>query len=307
MLNATTSLPARVAEPIIEATQTLSDRKMGAMNSWITLSPPDFTSNLTIGDFYLLSWESDLTNDFALYAPSADANSVDLWITDYNLHIYSHLIAARQNLNVITSLSWRVEVPSDELLDTNQWVFRWLPQGVNYSETSEQVSSPGFLLQNLTEAATATTSSSNSTATPTVITSSGSSTSVTETHTSSGTSGVTTSRVGAGGANSATTTPDSSTVSHGLSTGAKAGIAIGAIIGAAFLLGVGWVLARKIRNKNGDGTGQALPTGSIDHQEMKSGAYMQRQYVPTTKSQPPVSELDSSLPRPVPAHELPAH
>lgn len=63
--------------------------------SWITPAAPDFTSTLTIGDLYNISWESDLIDSFATYAPSADVSSVDLWITDYNLHIYSQLIAGK--------------------------------------------------------------------------------------------------------------------------------------------------------------------------------------------------------------------
>ncbi|OCT54575.1 hypothetical protein CLCR_03049 [Cladophialophora carrionii] len=296
----------RIGIPTIAAATVFFKRLATAQtvqDSWITPSPPDFTSNLTIGEFYLLSWNSNLVNSFAPYAPSADVNSVDLWITDYNLHVYSHLIAARQNLNVITSLSWRVDVSPEELLDTNQWVFRWLPQGVNYSETSEQISSPGFFLQNISEPAATTTSSIPAS---TVITFSESSTPVTETPTASATKEVTTSVSGADGASAATTAPISSTVSHGLSTGAKAGIAVGSVIGAALLFGIGWVLARKIRKRHADGTGEMQPNGIVYQDELKSDIFMQQQYVPTTKPPHYISELDSSLSRAPSTHELPA-
>jgi hypothetical protein len=62
-------------------------------DDWIAPAAPDFTSNLTIGESYTISWASSLVDSFALYAPDADVSSVDLWITDYNLHVYSHRIA----------------------------------------------------------------------------------------------------------------------------------------------------------------------------------------------------------------------
>src|SRR6201999_4102398 len=125
--------------------------------------------------------------------------------------------------------------------------------------------------------------------------------------TSSATTEVTTSPASPGGASSATNTLDSSTVSHGLSTGAKAGIAIAAILGAALLLGVGWFLARKTARKDGDNSGRAAPASPTDRDEVKSGVYMQHQYVPVSGSPSQPSELDSHLSRSALTHELPGH
>ena len=68
---------------------------------WISPAPPDFSTNLTIGEFFTIRWDSSLADSLSIYAPSADPTSVDLWITDYNLHIYSKRIAG---LSVHTSL-----------------------------------------------------------------------------------------------------------------------------------------------------------------------------------------------------------
>lgn len=67
-------------------TQTVQD-------AWISPAPPDFTDTLTIGESFNISWKPDLLNSFAFYAPSVDVSSVDLWVTDFNLHVYSHRIA----------------------------------------------------------------------------------------------------------------------------------------------------------------------------------------------------------------------
>ena len=62
-------------------------------DGWVAPAAPDFTSTLTIGESYMITWESSLVDSFANYEPDADVSSVDLWITDYNLHVYSHRIA----------------------------------------------------------------------------------------------------------------------------------------------------------------------------------------------------------------------
>lgn len=60
---------------------------------WISPAPPDFATNLTVGEVFTIRWDTSLAGSLSIYAPSADASNVDLWITDYNLHIYSKRIA----------------------------------------------------------------------------------------------------------------------------------------------------------------------------------------------------------------------
>ncbi len=62
-------------------------------DDWVAPAAPDFTATLTIGELYTITWESSLVDSFPSYVPDADVSSVDLWITDYNLHVYSHRIA----------------------------------------------------------------------------------------------------------------------------------------------------------------------------------------------------------------------
>ena len=109
------------------------------------------------------------------------------------------------------------------------------------------------------------------------------------------------------GASSATNTPDSSSISHGLSTGAKAGIAIAAIFGVVFAVGAGWFLARKTGEKHGDNTGRAPPPSPLDRKEMKSSDSLQQQYMPTSVSTPQPAELEPDFSRSASTHELPGY
>ncbi|KAJ9503885.1 hypothetical protein LTR99_002648 [Exophiala xenobiotica] len=274
-------------------------------DDWVAPAAPDFTSTLTIGESYMITWNSSLVDTFASYLPDADVNSVDLWITDYNLHVYSHLIAARQNLGSIDFISWRVDVPADELLGTDQWVFRWLPQDVDYSETSEQVSSPGFFLQNLTESA-ATTSSSSSSSSSAPSTPSAVSTSSSAEPSSTQTSTSVTAPVTAAPTASQ---PPAVSSSGSLSTGSKAGIAIGAIAGAALLLGLGWFLAHSLGNKRNGASHVATAPSNSAEVETKPHVYQQQQHLlkPPGQQMYRYSELDTGGTVPVPAHELPGH
>ncbi|RVX73124.1 hypothetical protein B0A52_02251 [Exophiala mesophila] len=271
---------------------------------WISPAPPDFSTNLTIGEFFTIRWDSSLADSLSIYAPSADPTSVDLWITDYNLHIYSKRIAARQSIRAVTTISWLVEVAENELLATNRWVFRWLPQGVAYSDTAEQLSSPGFFIQNLTAPSSTTYSSSTSTLSSTS-TQPYSSTSEAET--------VTTTSAGSSGSTASSAPPSDVTLSvegssgGSLSTGAKAGIAIGAVAGAALLLGIGWFIARKSARPNtNDSTiipdnSQVPPTYSSAQLAAKSNHAPSPQYAQIYPAE--LEHQNVSLP----AQELPGH
>ncbi|KAK5044877.1 hypothetical protein LTR84_010415 [Exophiala bonariae] len=197
---------------------------------WISPASPEFSTNLTVGETYELKWDSSLADQFATFAQTVDPSNTDLWITDYNLHVYSKRIAARQNLNSITTLSWKVDIAADDIAATNQWVFRWLEQGVDYADTTDQISSPGFYVQeDITAAVTRSSTIIGATYTSeTPVTSSA----------ISAASNASASEASAGSV-------ASSNIGNGLSTGAKADIGIGAVLGAALLLGLGWFLARK--------------------------------------------------------------
>ncbi|KAJ9606807.1 hypothetical protein H2200_008817 [Cladophialophora chaetospira] len=274
-------------------------RSQTVQDSWIAPAGPDFTSTLTVGELYTITWNPNLTDWFASYLSDGSAENVDLWITDYSLHVYAHLIASRENLESISSLSWRVDVPANEVLATNEWVFRWLPEGVDYFSTSEQISSPGFLLVAL---AYTSTSGFSPVATPAATSSSAFSTSTTAASTSPA---ATVSQASGASTSNAASTLASTPSSGGLSSGAKAGIAIAAIFGAAFSIGVGWFLARKIGNR--PGPAQLPPNISPGYSDAKLGSYQQQPFMTASIPQAQPSELDSRSSGPVPAQELPGH
>jgi len=62
---------------------------------WNFPASPDFAQTLPLGVTVPLAWNSNLTACFDRYAPSASSNNVDLWITDYDFHIYSHKIGSK--------------------------------------------------------------------------------------------------------------------------------------------------------------------------------------------------------------------
>lgn len=68
-------------------------RAQTVQDLWITPAPPDFSTNLTVGEMYELRWDSGLVDQFAAFAQTVDPTNTDLWITDYNLHVYSKRIA----------------------------------------------------------------------------------------------------------------------------------------------------------------------------------------------------------------------
>jgi hypothetical protein len=70
-------------------------RAQVVQDSWIAPSEPNFSSSLTVRDLYELRWYPNLTGWFPTYAADADVSNVDLWVTDYNLHTHSHLIAGK--------------------------------------------------------------------------------------------------------------------------------------------------------------------------------------------------------------------
>jgi hypothetical protein len=102
--------------------------------------------------------------------------------------------------------------------------------------------------------------------------------------------------------------PPAVSSSGSLSTGSKAGIAIGAIAGAALLLGLGWFLAHSLGNKRNGGSQVVAPSNSAEV-ETKPHAYQQQQHLlkPPGQQMYHYSELDTGGTVPVPAHELPGH
>lgn len=275
-------------------------------NDWVRPAGPDNSTTLYVGRTFQLQWTSNLFSWFATYAPGADVTDVDLWITDFYLHVYEENIASKScecsidrriievldggicakpcstgsvNINASNSIPWLVQLDPAELSATPYWVFRFVQSGFAPSETKNQISSPGIYIVNQTViTTTSSASSTQATSTSTQTTSSASSVS----------------------SAASTSTPTSTTEpvpSARLSTGAKAGIAVGAVAGAALLLAAGWSLAHRRPSKAAAAT--ATQTGH------KSAGSQSNYYNAHEKQSNPVYSNYNSAPQEMEGSQLP--
>jgi hypothetical protein len=49
--------------------------------AWIAPSLPDNSTNITLGETYVLQWDETLQDDVTQYLPGADPNNLALWMT----------------------------------------------------------------------------------------------------------------------------------------------------------------------------------------------------------------------------------
>ncbi|KAI8631529.1 hypothetical protein F5Y19DRAFT_398514 [Xylariaceae sp. FL1651] len=207
------------------------------------------------GQTYTISWTGDLHQAFSYYCPACDTSNVDLWITGTSSNFY--LIKSGVNVETDKSIDWTVPIT----FDAGIWVFRFIPAGTKWQSGGEEISSYSFY----TRVIPTTTSSSITSSTTTLMTSTTTLITSTTTLMTSTTTSMTstTTSMAVSTMNSVTTTSPTSptaTTSHpattsqthsgNLSTGAKAGIGIGAAVGAIVVFALGFFLAKsQQRNK----------------------------------------------------------
>ena len=63
-------------------------------DDWLFPSKPDLFQTIPIGLAISISWDSNLQSWFQTYAPAASVTNVDLWVTDFNDHIFTHQIGS---------------------------------------------------------------------------------------------------------------------------------------------------------------------------------------------------------------------
>ncbi|ESZ91724.1 hypothetical protein SBOR_7875 [Sclerotinia borealis F-4128] len=170
----------------------------------------------------------------------------NLWITtwDYSNTVYSQLLTGNVNTNESGTYDWTITIPTSVSSKDAKYVLRFKNLSPEYSSSSPEVSSTGFLIINGVSSSSSTTSSAQ---TITSATSTSLSSSVTTTPVTS-TAGI-------------VTTPTASSTfaeSSGLSGGAKAGIAVG-VVGAALLIaGLAFLTFRRRHQKKS--SHEELPT-----------------------------------------------
>ncbi|KAF7903126.1 hypothetical protein EAE99_012152 [Botrytis elliptica] len=162
----------------------------------------------------------------------------NLWVTtwDYEITQFSQLLTEKVNTNNSGTYDWTITIPTNVLSRDAKYVLRFKDLNSVYNSSSQEISSTGFLVIN-------GASSSTSTASPTPIRS---------TQTSSSASSIATTSASATQSVISTTsaTPASISTSEGagLSGGAKAGIAVGAVVVAFSITGLAFLFFRRQRH-----------------------------------------------------------
>ncbi|ETN45917.1 uncharacterized protein HMPREF1541_00098 [Cyphellophora europaea CBS 101466] len=223
---------------ILHLVQLVSPQGITVQDDWVLPARPDKAEYFLNGDKITIEWTSDLWTWFFDYAPDVDPTACDLWVTGWELHQYENKIAPRVNVQARTSIDWVIDIPPAELNATEWWVFRFAALGASTTLEGLQVSSPGFGVREKQQPPppTSSTEQSSSTTTASATPSSVSISEATE--------------AGSTGESSTGESRDSissSSDGDGLSTGAKAGIGIGATVAGLSLLAAGWLFGRKKR------------------------------------------------------------
>lgn len=164
--------------------------------------------------------------------------------------VANSLTIAQVSVNTTFSLQWKISLSEEDLNQTTAWVFRFLPHGTSATDSqlaNDSISSPGL---NIVQPGLPVTSTTSLRSTSTQVSSTIPATA---------------------DANSATATTVSLATpipsSAGLSTGAKAGIGIGASLGGVALIAIGFFVALRVRKRPVEDSGANL----IKHSEGEHG------------------------------------
>ncbi|KAH8161614.1 hypothetical protein CIB48_g6628 [Xylaria polymorpha] len=265
-------------------------------DDWAFPQSPDRSTTLQLGTTYKIQWTSALEGWFPQYCPDCNPTSVDLWVTSASSNLLEHKIASGLDVASVLSIPWTVTIPAAELSQTRIWVFRFLPSGVEPSSTSEQISSSVFIIADpgaglpLTSSI-AVLSSTPSSSSTSVLSNTLSSSSINPVSSNTVVSSPTTSSTPLASTKPTMTTDSASSIettttsvtagtetnktpsSSGLSTGARAGIGVGAGLGALALFTFGWFLARHHGRKD-----STTAQGGAETQNAGPGAYGRNYY-----------------------------
>jgi hypothetical protein len=73
-------------------------------DDWLFPSPPDFSQTLLLGEAVTISWNSSLGQSSVFSEPNFQNSDVELWITDWAIHVFSHKIGSSLIANLTTNL-----------------------------------------------------------------------------------------------------------------------------------------------------------------------------------------------------------
>ncbi|KAI1081982.1 hypothetical protein F5B20DRAFT_578755 [Whalleya microplaca] len=237
-------------------------------DDWIFPKNPDKTSILTAGTSYSIGWTSNLQSWFSSYCQKCDPSNVDLWTTGGSKAL-KHRITTGINITSSFSYRWTVTIPSSDLATSNIWNLCFVASGD--AMDGDNIASPLFIVD--------PTTSTNSVTSTTTSISSGMAMSTTHSDPTADTTSV------PGTPTSSSSLAPTDPPSPGLSTGAKAGIGVGAGLGGIVLVVFGWFLGYRLKPLN-PATNEAIGNKHDPASGTGAGDWIQ--------GNKPVTELDST-------------
>ncbi|KAH8674183.1 hypothetical protein BX600DRAFT_457156 [Xylariales sp. PMI_506] len=225
-----------------------------AQEDWTFPQSPDYATTIEIGQEITIGWTTNLQTWFSAYCPGCVLTSANLYITSVGISgitPYTHQIASGIDVTSELSLNWTSTLPLSEYScnGCNAWAFVFMQDGINgdVSSSTFYVMAAGSDSTTSSTATTSTTTTAPSVASFTTIVTLTSSPTSTTTSTASTPSAI-------------SSAPEQTT---GLGVGAKAGIGIGAALGALGLVALGWFLRSKgSSSAAGAGATKLSPTRS---------------------------------------------
>ncbi|KAI8939138.1 hypothetical protein NX059_004972 [Plenodomus lindquistii] len=130
-------------------------------DDWTAPAAPDGSTPLQSGTKFTLLWKPNLQNWFQTYCPLCNTQKLDLWITNFNGSKYTSKIGRGVDITETTSYDWNVNIASNAFSGNDFWVFRFTFFDSDDPYT-EQISSPGFRINDLLRASSTVAAQSSS-------------------------------------------------------------------------------------------------------------------------------------------------
>lgn len=64
-------------------------------DDWVSPAMPDNSTSVAVGDTFTIKWNMHLHSWFKDHAPGVDPENTDLWVEDFDLHLYHKQIASK--------------------------------------------------------------------------------------------------------------------------------------------------------------------------------------------------------------------
>ncbi|CAG8152508.1 unnamed protein product [Penicillium olsonii] len=118
----------------------------------------NFKEVYSIGDLLQIQWagwDSSYTKRFKNNETQAKLY-VNAWNSDYSS--FSKILSSGNDISTHGSYDWKVEIDDQQLSQTKEYAFTFIPEGMSYSTDIYRIYSPGIRIQSKSTNLTATTS-----------------------------------------------------------------------------------------------------------------------------------------------------